>query len=159
MHVLNLSPCPVTLKCLISHFLDHCIDSIRETLMCHADVSPMPFRVNVPQNEVIVPRLATTHTCRNFTKVQEWAKAHHAGAWNYNVTAEQAEEIIRESGFDNAPWEDIEDQYPAFPGNKFFKYWRDHPEEAEAAKKEAARVKAAKEKAAEEADSHVSTHL
>ena len=114
---------------------DHCVDSIRETLMCHADVSPIPFRINFPANQVIVPRLATTHTCRNFTKVQEWAKAHEAGAWNYNVTAKQAEEIMADSGFDNSPWEDIQDQYMAFPGNTYFKYWRDHPEEAEAARR------------------------
>lgn len=122
-------------------FRDHCVDSIRETLMCHADVSPIPFRVNVPANQVIVPRLSTTHTCRNFTKIQEWAKDHRAGRWNYNVTAQQAEEIIQSSGFNNAPWESIEDQYMAFPGNKFFKYWRDHPEEAEAAREKGAAAK------------------
>ncbi|KAL2705719.1 hypothetical protein AAEP93_000969 [Penicillium crustosum] len=113
---------------------DHCVDSIRETLMCHADVAPIPFRVNFPANQVIVPRLATTHTCRNFTKIQEWAKEHRAGYWNYNVTAEEAEEIIKTSGFDNAPWENIQGQYMAFPGNTFFKYWREHPDEAEAAR-------------------------
>ncbi|KAK3688793.1 hypothetical protein B0T22DRAFT_460242 [Podospora appendiculata] len=117
---------------------DHCVDSIRETLMCHADVAPIPFRVNFPANKAIVPRLATTHTCRNFTKIQQWAKEHRAGSWNYNVTAEQAEEIMRASGFDNAPGEDIQDQYMAFPGNTYFRYWREHPEEAEAARKAAA---------------------
>ncbi|SPQ23036.1 6fb56bcd-a67c-49f4-8b90-2ac61adbe7f0 [Thermothielavioides terrestris] len=120
---------------------DHCVDSIREALMCHADVAPIPFRVNFPANKVIVPRLATTHTCRNFKKIQEWAKAHRAGAWSYKVTPEQAEEIMRASGFDNAPWEDIQDQYMAFPGNPYFKYWREHPEEAERARQEAAEGK------------------
>ncbi|GAQ47695.1 hypothetical protein AAWM_06151 [Aspergillus awamori] len=117
---------------------DHCVDSIRETLMCHADVAPIPFRVNFPASKVIVPRLATTHTCRNFTKIQEWAKEHKASYWNYNVTAEQAEEIMRESGFDNAPWESIDDQYMEFPGNTFFTYWREHPEEAKAAREKTA---------------------
>ncbi|KAK4043257.1 hypothetical protein C8A01DRAFT_43745 [Parachaetomium inaequale] len=120
---------------------DHCVDSI----MCHADVAPIPFRVNFPANKVIVPRIATTHTCRNFTKIQEWAKAHKAGAWNYKLTPEQADEMMRASGFDNAPWEDIQDQYMAFPGNTYFKYWRDHPEEAEAARRKSEAAKQASE--------------
>ncbi len=111
--------------------------------MCHADVAPIPFRVNFPANHVIVPRISTTHTCRNFTKIQEWAKAHKAGIWDYKVTSEQAVEIMRASGFDNAPWEDIQDQYMAFPGNRYFKYWRDHPEEAEAARKKSGAAKQA----------------
>jgi len=113
--------------------------------MCHADVAPIPFRVNFPANRVIVPRIATTHTCRNFTKIQEWAKKHEAGAWEYKVTPEQADEIIRASGFDNAPCEDIQDQYMAFPGNTYFKYWRDHPQEAEAARGKSEAAKQASE--------------
>ena len=106
--------------------------------MCNADVSPVPFRVNVPSNKVIVPRLSTTHTCRNFTKIQDWAKSHQAPDWDFNVTPEQAQEITKESGFDNSPWESIEDQYEFFPGDTFFKYWRDHPEEASEARRKSA---------------------
>ncbi|RYP59117.1 hypothetical protein DL770_010280 [Monosporascus sp. CRB-9-2] len=40
-------------------------------------------------------------------------------------------EIIRTAGFDQAPDEDIEDQYKFFPGDAFFRYWRERPEEAE----------------------------
>ena len=35
--------------------------------MCHADVAPIPWRINFPANKVIVPRLATTHTCRDWS--------------------------------------------------------------------------------------------
>lgn len=95
--------------------------------MCHADISPIPWRVNIPANNVIIPRLSTTHTCRNFTRIQDWARENSAGKWNYNLSDEQAEEVIRLAGFDQGPGEDIEHLYKLFPGNKFFKYWREHP--------------------------------
>lgn len=105
---------------------DHCVDSIRQTLMCHADVAPIPFHVNVPINSGVFPRLATTHTCRNFTKVQLWAKEHWAGEWDFRVNETKAKEIIDASGFDNSPEEDIQFLYEMFPGNKWFKFWREH---------------------------------
>lgn len=114
---------------------DHCIDALRQTVMCHADISPIPWRVNIPANKVIIPRLSTTHTCRNFTKIQAWAHDHDAGDWTYILSDEQAEEVIRSAGFDQGPGEDIEHLYKLFPGDSFFKYWREHPIEAEEARK------------------------
>lgn len=121
--------------------------------MCHADVSPVSWRLNVPVRKMLIPQLSTTHTCRNFSRIHEWAREHRAGAWNYNVTADVAEEIIRHSGFDQAPDEDIEDQYENFPGDTFFRYWREHPEEAKVAVQEvqAFRAKAKAEAEAEAA--------
>ncbi|KAK8084275.1 hypothetical protein PG997_005546 [Apiospora hydei] len=129
---------------------DHCIDALRQALMCHADVSPISWRLNVPVKKMLIPQLSTTHTCRNFSRVHEWAQQHRAGAWNYNVTADMAEEIIRTSGFDQAPDEDIEDQYENFPGDPFFRYWREHPDEAKVAVQE---VQAARAKAKAETES------
>ncbi|PVH76895.1 hypothetical protein DL98DRAFT_550845 [Cadophora sp. DSE1049] len=77
-------------------------------------ISPVSFHVNVPKSTGIFPRLATTHTCRNFTKIQEWAKEHSAGEFKFLA------------GFDQSPEEDIEFLYDMFPGNKFFKHWREH---------------------------------
>lgn len=109
---------------------DHCVDSIRQTLMCHADVSPIPFHINVPANTGIFPRLATTHTCRDFSKIQQWGRDHSAGEWDFNVNPEKAQDIIDASGFDNSPEEEIQFLWRIFPGNKWFKYWRDHPSES-----------------------------
>ncbi|OJJ42509.1 hypothetical protein ASPZODRAFT_76693 [Penicilliopsis zonata CBS 506.65] len=105
---------------------DHCIDSLRQAIMCHADVAPISFHINVPVSSGIFPRLATTHTCRNFTKVQEWARDHKAGEWNFSVSPEEAEQIIRTAGFDQSPLEDIEFLWPSFPGNTFFKHWQEN---------------------------------
>jgi len=98
--------------------------------MCHADVSPIPFHVNVPASTGIFPRLATTHTCRNFTKVQEWAKAHRAENWSWSLRPGEAEEVTQAAGFDRSPDEDIQFLYELFPGHMFFKSWSDHPKEA-----------------------------
>ncbi|GAB7336039.1 hypothetical protein MBLNU13_g08855t1 [Cladosporium sp. NU13] len=111
---------------------DHCIDSLRQTIMCHADVAPIPFHVNVPVSKGIFPRLATTHTCRNFTKIQEWARDRTIGEWEFSLTKEKAQSVIKSAGFDQSPDEDIEFLYPKFPGVSWFKYWKSHPKEAEA---------------------------
>ncbi|KAI0151866.1 hypothetical protein GGR57DRAFT_513842 [Xylariaceae sp. FL1272] len=117
---------------------DHCVDALRQTLMCHADISPVAWRLNVPIRKMIIPRLSTTHTCRNFSKIHEWAREHSAGDWNFNVTADIAEEILRTAPNDQGPDEDIEEFYMAFPGDTFFRYWREHPEEAAQARTKAA---------------------
>jgi hypothetical protein len=98
--------------------------------MCHADVAPIPFHVNVPVKSGVFPRLATTHTCKNFEKIQEWGRAHTVGYYDYNITSAQGDDIIKASGFDHSPEEDIEFLWPAFPGDKFFKHWREHPTSA-----------------------------
>ncbi|EPE30612.1 hypothetical protein GLAREA_03579 [Glarea lozoyensis ATCC 20868] len=113
---------------------DHCIDALRQSIMCHADVSPISFHVNVPVAKGVFPRLATTHTCRDFSKIQQWAKDHQAGPWEMHLTPEHAKKIIKEANFDQSPFEDIEFMYDQFPGEMWFKYWRDHPEEAKVAR-------------------------
>lgn len=98
--------------------------------MCQADVAPVSFHVNVPFNRGIFPRLATTHTCRNFTKIQEWARENQAPEFEFMIEDQaKLQEIIDESGFDHSPEENMEGLYWMFPGNKFFQYWRDHPYE------------------------------
>ncbi|CAN8099970.1 unnamed protein product [Discula destructiva] len=116
---------------------DHCVDSLRQALMCHADVAPVSFHVNVPFNRGIFPRLATTHTCRNFAKIQDWARANQAPDFEFMIQdPAKLQEIIDQSGFDHSPEENMEGLYWMFPGNKFFQYWRDHPDEGHDQSKE-----------------------
>jgi len=53
----------------------HCIDSLRETVMCSSDVTPLVW-VWDDRLQQSMPRLDVVHSCRNFEKVQEWGKAH-----------------------------------------------------------------------------------
>src|SRR3569833_199025 len=41
---------------------DHCIDELRQALMCHVDITPLTHG------------LEATHQSRNFTKIQQWAE-------------------------------------------------------------------------------------
>lgn len=71
--------------------------------MCHTDVSPVPFHVNVPARKGIFPRLATTHTCRNLTKIQEWAREKFAGEGRMELEPEEAMDVIDTPGFSQDP--------------------------------------------------------
>jgi len=51
---------------------DHCIDYLRQTIMCHGDMTP----VHVHHWESVdrwSPDFESTHTCRNFDKLLRWS--------------------------------------------------------------------------------------
>ena len=50
---------------------DHCIDAIRQSLMCSADISPLVFRPDAMNK--LRPEGRVMHTCRNFEKIWLWA--------------------------------------------------------------------------------------
>ena len=53
---------------------DHCIDMLREVIMCTADVTPLTFYddLSQPERKLPMPDFNTLHTCRNFEEVLEW---------------------------------------------------------------------------------------
>jgi hypothetical protein len=92
--------------------------------MCNADVSPISWRLNLPIGAVLAPNLETTHTCRNFSKIVEWARENEALDLRQAVTDEERQEIIDNPPFDQAAWEDLSEFWPSFPGNTYFKQWQ-----------------------------------
>lgn len=52
---------------------DHCIDIIRQALMCQADTALITFDRNGPFKP-IEPNFSATHVCNNFDLVHDWAK-------------------------------------------------------------------------------------
>jgi hypothetical protein len=44
--------------------------------MCSSDISAVPWKW-VDEVHESFPNSETEHTCRNFTKIHEWAKAHY----------------------------------------------------------------------------------
>ncbi|KAJ4856547.1 hypothetical protein T069G_09915 [Trichoderma breve] len=67
----------VTNKLFFNH-VDHCIDYLRQVIMCESDVTP------VTSNWVLThhtphPDFNTMHKCRNFTKLLEWVEEHDNG--------------------------------------------------------------------------------
>ncbi|KDR69141.1 hypothetical protein GALMADRAFT_215420 [Galerina marginata CBS 339.88] len=51
----------------------HCVDSVRQSLMCSADISVIVWQWSDELQETF-PRGNIAHTCRNYEKIQDWAK-------------------------------------------------------------------------------------
>ncbi|KAE8373927.1 hypothetical protein BDV26DRAFT_284702 [Aspergillus bertholletiae] len=58
--------------------IDHCIDQLRQTIMCSADLTPVtlrPIRTRDSEGKSILLLLGETermHTCRDFGRVKDW---------------------------------------------------------------------------------------
>lgn len=57
--------------------IDHCIDSMRQSFMCSADISPIFWKWDEEKHKA-VGRLDTLHTCRDFDAIREWGIEHQA---------------------------------------------------------------------------------
>lgn len=64
--------------------VDHCIDYLRQIIMCNVDITPMTASWSTVANRP-VSNFETQHTCRNFDKVKEWvvARSGHKHALPY----------------------------------------------------------------------------
>lgn len=65
---------------------DHCIDYIRQALMCHGDVTPIPLYWKEYDESGAPTRYETnwevTHTCRNWDVLYKWALAGNNTGWH-----------------------------------------------------------------------------
>lgn len=61
--------------------VDYCIESLRLSLMCHGDMTPLLVTKDREEQSGWRADLNTHHKCRNFTKLQEWVKAHVVEPW------------------------------------------------------------------------------
>ncbi|CAK7232131.1 hypothetical protein SEUCBS140593_008158 [Sporothrix eucalyptigena] len=53
--------------------MEHCYDALRQSLMCSADITPLPWAWDEKdQKAKSVARVV--HTCRDFEAVQGWAR-------------------------------------------------------------------------------------
>ena len=64
--------------------LEHCIDSLRQSLMCSVDVTPIPW-VWWEQDQEAKAVAEIAHTCRNFDDVKDWAKQNQVRAFNRSI--------------------------------------------------------------------------
>ncbi|KAJ7691571.1 hypothetical protein B0H17DRAFT_1062933 [Mycena rosella] len=53
--------------------ISHCVDWLRQSLMCAGDTSTIVWQWNDSRNRTEAT-MATAHTCRKFDKLQEWAE-------------------------------------------------------------------------------------
>ena len=68
----------------LTRLLDHCLDYLRQVVQCQSDLTPLTYEPYEPKNTSI-PVFGTPHTCRNFTKIHEWAMENKALDWNASM--------------------------------------------------------------------------
>ncbi|MCJ1451359.1 hypothetical protein MMC28_001695 [Mycoblastus sanguinarius] len=62
---------------VLTVFIDHCADLLRQKLMCDADVGVITYNW-VKNHSNPYPNFNTLHKCRNFDDVLAWGKSHQA---------------------------------------------------------------------------------
>ena len=62
---------------------DHCLDALRQSTMCEADVTPVTFVHNF-FGRGVYPNLVATHTCRDFDVLVDWAKEREVKDYQAN---------------------------------------------------------------------------
>ncbi|KAF1953089.1 hypothetical protein CC80DRAFT_570938, partial [Byssothecium circinans] len=74
LHCLNdTTTSPDDIPELSMKHTDHCIDSIRQSLMCSSEITPLPYAW-WPKYERVLPTAGVTHTCRDFEAIRDWEK-------------------------------------------------------------------------------------
>jgi len=55
----------------------HCLDGIRESIMCASDISVIVWQWHAPAQRV-AGHSDIVHSCRNFEKIRQWSADHRA---------------------------------------------------------------------------------
>ncbi|KAJ7910447.1 hypothetical protein B0H13DRAFT_2661031 [Mycena leptocephala] len=72
--------------------LDHCIDWIRQALMCAGDTSVVVWQWDPKQNKTTFQG-DVAHTCRNFDKLRDWGKSHRIRT-HYDTSVRIEDDIV-----------------------------------------------------------------
>lgn len=67
-------PTDESLKRQLEH-TDHCIDILRQVLMCHADISVVTYEW-IEDYRMPWPQFKMEHECRNWDAITDWAEHH-----------------------------------------------------------------------------------
>lgn len=59
------------------HHVDHCLETVRRDVLCHADTAATTWEWVEASQMTIRPE--TRHVCRDFDRISEWAYARHVG--------------------------------------------------------------------------------
>ncbi|KAF2766845.1 hypothetical protein EJ03DRAFT_329740 [Teratosphaeria nubilosa] len=102
----------------ISH-LDHCVDLLRQALMCAADITPFVWARD-PRDGKLHGITTTAHTCRDWDPIEQWA-ANRPIVTGFNVTKPIETDPLGWGGFqyvmdygEITDWEAQRDDYEAW---------------------------------------------
>jgi hypothetical protein len=71
----NISMTVVSMLMLVVH----CIEQVRQYIMCAGDMTPVPTRYNEARKHSYVDS-DVTHTCRNFGQLRDWLTERYNGS-------------------------------------------------------------------------------
>jgi hypothetical protein len=57
---------------------NHCLEQLRQYVMCHGDITPVPTKYFLGKGGNYVWS-DMPHTCRNFDKLRDWMRERHHG--------------------------------------------------------------------------------
>jgi hypothetical protein len=57
--------------------MEHCYEQLRQSLQCSSDISTIFWEWS-EEKQKMVGNVGTTHTCKNFSRIREWAVEHKA---------------------------------------------------------------------------------
>lgn len=60
----------------LRHHMDHCIDTLRQVIMCRGDVDMFAFRLPLGEDKPRPDYSSTPRVCRNFESIRKWAVDH-----------------------------------------------------------------------------------
>jgi len=62
----------------LARHVDHCIDALRQMIMCHGDTTMLPYDWDEEEKDYTI-RFDALKRCRKFDQIWEWADARRAG--------------------------------------------------------------------------------
>ncbi|KAK3304993.1 uncharacterized protein B0T15DRAFT_396525, partial [Chaetomium strumarium] len=78
------------------YHLEHCVESLRQSLQCGSDTSTIFWEWS-PANAKMMGNTATTHTCRDFDRIRDWAVRHKLDG-DFDMLVEVKGAPIRQAG-------------------------------------------------------------
>ncbi|KAJ6501619.1 hypothetical protein C8R47DRAFT_970065 [Mycena vitilis] len=70
---------PHTTEGMNTNHMRHCLSSLRQSIMCTADISTIVWQWS-EKSQAAKERSDVLHTCRDFSKIQDWGRQHFAGS-------------------------------------------------------------------------------
>jgi hypothetical protein len=61
------------------YHMEHCYEQLRQSLQCSSDISTIFWEWSEKKQKMF-GNVRTTHTCKNFDKIRDWAVEHKAQA-------------------------------------------------------------------------------
>ena len=64
--------------------IEHCVDALRQSLMCSADITPLPWTWVEAEGEAREVA-EVVHTCRNWDSIHKWGRENAAKHFDTHI--------------------------------------------------------------------------